>query len=368
MNDSRALLVEDKGSLALRVWRNHHLRFVIFGCVLASLPTLANMGVFKIGTVTTVAQILVYSVAALGLNLLLGYSGLISLGTAGFMGMGAYLAAYVFGDLNLGFWMAILAAVIAPTFIGILVGFVSLRIAGLYLAIATLCVSEILLKTFEQADFITGGMRGKNISYPSIFGFTFNRTSTYILLVVVLVLVMMLTWNLVNGQMGRAMHAMRGSESAAQAMGVNLLKYRLIVFAIATAYAGLAGAMYVFFIRGTYPTTWALTLSLNILAAIVIGGFRSIYGTVLGTFVVWAMSDLFLKNFTSWLSGVLPFNLGFLSNPSNVAYILTGVLIIVVMLFFPNGLIYIISDIRRLIKKLFSRLRTAKRKGGGANG
>jgi branched-chain amino acid transport system permease protein len=185
--------------------------------------------------------------------------------------------------------------VLIPTLIGIIVGLLSLRIAGLYLAIATLCVSEILLKTFEQFEDFTGGMHGISISFPTIFGVTLKRSSAYVMLTVALVLVMMLTYNLTRGQFGRALHACRGSESAAQAMGINLLKYRLTVFALSTAYSGLAGALYVFFIRGTYPTTWTLTLSLNVLAAVVVGGFRSIYGTVIGAFCIWSLSDLVLK-------------------------------------------------------------------------
>lgn len=324
--------------------------YILFGVALIILPYVANSS-----TVTTVAQIVIYSIAALGLNLLLGYSGLISLGTAGFMGLGAYLAAYFFSDLGQSFWIALLAAVMIPTLLGIVVGLISLRIAGLYLAIATLCVSEILLKTFEQFSDITGGMTGKKAAYPVLFGIALKKNGAYVVVVCALVLVMMLTWSLVNGQFGRALHAMRGSEAAAQAMGINLLKYRLTVFAIATAYAGLAGAMYAFFTRGVYPNTWVLAFSLYILASVVIGGVRSIYGTILGGFVVWAMSDLFLKRFTTWLSGQFPM-LSFLSNPTNIAYILTGVLIIVVILFYPNGLAHIVVDLKALFRKTNSAL------------
>ncbi len=335
----------------LSLYHNQYLRFVLFGLLLACLPQLAKMKLIKTGVVTTMAQILIYAIAALGLNLLLGYSGLISLGTAGFMGLGAYVAAYFYGDLQLSFWIALLAAVAIPTLIGTLVGLTSLRISGFYLAIATLCVSEILLKTFQQATDLTGGTSGKNISYPVIFDIAFKRDTMYLLLVVALVLVMMLTWNLVNGQFGRAMHAMRGSEVAAQAMGVSLLKYRLLVFAIATAYAGLSGALYVFFVKGTYPTTWVLNLSLNILAAVVIGGVRSIYGTVLGVFVVWGVSDLFLNN--------IPF---FRQNPQ-ISFIVNGVLIILVVMFYPNGLGKLPSD----LKAGLSRLLGGRKKPGIPN-
>lgn len=332
-----------------KFYKNPYLGFILFGVFLGCLPFLSQLGIIKSSTVTIIAQIVIYSITALGLNLLLGYSGLISLGTAGFMGLGAYVAAYLFSDLGLSFWIAILASIVIPALIGILVGLISLRLAGLYLAIATLCISEILLKTFEHLEEFTGGMRGKNIAFPQIFGISLDKNSTFIILVIALVIVMILTYNLVNGQFGRALHAMRGSEVAAQAMGVNLLKYRLIVFALSTAYAGLSGALYIFFIRAAYPTTFMLTLSLNVLAAVVIGGFRSIYGTVLGAFVVWAMSDLILKSFTAKLVNILPFELAILKNPSNLAYMLTGILIIVVIMFYPNGLIQLLIDIKNWI-------------------
>jgi len=334
---------ENTSPLALRIFRNHHLRFLLFGAVLAMLPVLTGAGLVRVNILTIVASVLIYSIAALGLNLLLGYSGLVSLGTAGFMGLGAYLAAFFTKQLELSFWVSLLAAVAIPTLIGILVGLVSLRIAGIYLAIATLCISEILLKTFEEFEFFSGGMRGMTIRFPQIFGFQMTRETMYWVLVAALVLVMMLTQNLVTGQFGRAMHAMRGSESAAQAMGVHLLKYRLIVFALATAYAGLAGALYLFFIRASYPTTWSLLLSLNLVAAIVIGGLRSIYGTVIGAFVVWAMSDLIIKQ------------LPVIKDMYGVAYIVTGVFIVLIIMFYPNGLRHVSHDVKRLARNLIRR-------------
>ena len=323
-----------KQSPLMKVLKNPYFRFIIFGLLLCSLPLFAKAKIIKNSVITTIGGVWIYSIAALGLNLLLGYSGLISLGTAGFMGLGAYIAAYFTEDLSLSFWVAILVSILIPTLIGILVGFISLRIAGVYLAIATLVVSEILLKTFEQFDDITGGMQGKAANYPIIFGAKLNRETTYILLVVFLILVMMLTYNLVNGQMGRALHAMRGSSVAAQAMGVNLLKYRLIIFSLATAYAGLSGALYVFFIKMSYPTVWNLNFSLYVLAAVVIGGFRSIYGTVAGALIVWAVPDLLLKKLP--VIGDIP----------GLPYIFNGVLIILVILFYPNGLSQIPHDIK----------------------
>lgn len=237
------------------IFKNPHFQYIILGILLCLIPTLAELGIFKTSYITIIGGALIYTIAALGLNILLGYSGLLSLGTAGFMGLAAYTSAYATKELNLPFEVALILAIIVPTIIGILVGLVSLRIEGLYLAIATLCVSEILRKTFEELEFFTNGFSGKQASYPTLLGFLkLDRTSTYYLIVVILVIVILITYNMMNGQLGRALNAMRGSEAAAQAMGVNLLKYRLVAFALSTIFASIAGVLYVHFIKFSYPS------------------------------------------------------------------------------------------------------------------
>jgi branched-chain amino acid transport system permease protein len=313
--------------------------FVIFGLLLALIPSLAQYTTFvRSATIVTIGGTLIFAIAALGLNILLGYSGLISLGTAGFMGLAAYLSAYFTVNMGLPFEVSLILSVLIPTMIGVLVGLISLKIEGMYLAIATLAVSEILRKSFEEFQFITNGFSGKSASFPRLLGMLqLDRAQTYYLIVFILIIVMLLTYNMMNGQVGRAFNAMRGSESAASAMGVYSLKYRLIAFALATIFASLAGILYVHFIRFSYPTTWNLKLSLDFLAMIVIGGLRSIYGTVLGAFIVFAIPDLFLKQ--------IPFF-------NQISYVLNGVLIIVVIMFYPNGLINLGYDVKRWALKL----------------
>lgn len=321
--------------------KNQHFHIILIGALLALVPMLAEMGVFKTSYITLIGGTLIYTIAALGLNILLGFSGLISLGTAGFMGLAAYISAYATMDLKLPFEVALLLAIVIPTILGILVGLVSLKIEGMYLAIATLCVSEILRKTFEEFGDFTNSFSGKKAGYPVLMGFLeLDRKTTYYLIVVVLVIVMLLIYNLINGQLGRALNAMRGSEAAAQAMGVNLLKYRLVAFALATAFASVAGVLYVHFIRYSYPTAWNLKLSLDFLAMIVIGGLRSIYGTLMGAFIVFAVPDLFLKQ--------IPYF-------DQLSYIFNGILIILVIMFYPNGIIYIGHDIKKLFNRLMKR-------------
>ncbi len=323
------------------ILKNPYVQFILFGLVLATLPIMAQTFPFiKSGYIITIGGTLIYAIAALGLNLLLGYSGLISLGTAGFMGLAAYISAYLTVDLGWPFLASMAVAVIIPTIIGILVGLVSLKIEGMYLAIATLAVSEVIRKTFEEFDFFTNGFSGKAAKFPSFFNISLDRATTYYLIVIVMVLVMILMYNMVNGQLGRALNAMRGSEAASQAMGVNLLKYRLIAFAFATAFAALSGVLYVHFVRYSYPSIWSLKLSLDFLAMIVIGGLRSIYGTVLGAFIIFAVPDLFLKQ--------IPYF-------NQLSYMFNGILIILVIMFYPNGIVYLRYDIKKWWKKIFDR-------------
>lgn len=318
--------------------KNPYFQFVVLGILLSTIPLLSTMGVVKISTITTLGGTFIFAIAALGLNVLLGYSGLISLGTAGFMGLAAYMSAYLTMDMNLPFELAILLAIVIPTIIGILIGLVSLKIEGIYLAIATLAVAEVMRKTFEEFNFFTGGFSGKRAGYPTLFGIIeLDRTTTYYFIVFVMILVMILTYNMMNGRLGRALNAMRGSEAASQAMGVNLLNHRLIAFALATIYASVAGVLYVHFVRYSYPSIWSLKLSLDFLAMIIIGGLRSIYGTLLGAFIVFAVPDLFLKQ--------LPYF-------NQMSYVLNGVLIILVIIFYPHGLIYAGHDIKKWYLKL----------------
>ncbi|MDR1513390.1 MAG: branched-chain amino acid ABC transporter permease [Propionibacteriaceae bacterium] len=327
-------------SLIGRIVKNPYLQFVAFGALLCLLPLVGKPLGLKTSTLQTLGFMLIYAVVALGLNLLLGYSGLISLGTAGFMGLGAYLAAYAQDDLGLGFWLAVLLALVIPTLIGLVVGVISLRVRSIYLAIATLCISEILLKTFEQLEWFTKGTSGKQSKYPVILGLETDRASVFIVIVVALVATMALTYSIVHGQMGRALHAMRSSEVAAKAMGVNVLKYKLFAFSVATMYAGLGGALYLFFLRSSYPSTWSLFLSLNLIAMVVVGGLRSIYGTVVGAFVIYAVPELVLKK------------LPVIGDVSGLPYIFSGVLIVVVIMFFPQGLKGVGDMIGRSVARL----------------
>ncbi|MFT9494869.1 branched-chain amino acid ABC transporter permease [Anaerosolibacter sp.] len=315
-------------------------KYILFGILLCLTPVFQSLGLLSSSAVTVLGTVIFYAIVGIGLNVLLGYSGLISLGTAGFMGLGAYISAYLTSDMKFPFILSLVISVTIPLLIGLIIGLVSLRIEGYYLAIATLGIAEIFRQVFVELEVITGGFSGKSASYPKLFNLIrLDRELTFVLMSVILVCVMVLTYNFINSATGRALLTMRGSEAAAQAMGINLLKYKLTAFAVATLYAGLGGVLYVHFIRFAYPATWSLTLSLQILAVIVIGGMRTISGPIVGSFIVFGIPELVLKQ------------LPVIGNIDGLSFIFTGILIIGVVLFYPNGLIYLGNDLKKMLRK-----------------
>ena len=313
--------------------------YIVFGMLLSLTPLLVNMGFLRFAYLTIIAGVIIYAIVALGLNLLMGYAGLVSLGTAAFMGVGAYFTAFFTQDLGMDFLPSLILTVIITSVLGTIVGLISLRVEGFFLAMATLAIAEILRQVFIEFAWFTNSFVGRTAGFPEFFGFTLNRNQTFVLLVVCLVLAMMVTHSFANSYTGRALSAMRGSEAAAAAMGIHIFKYRLIAFAVSTAFAGLGGVLYMHFIRFTFPGTWVFTLSLMLFAVVVIGGVRSVVGTVIGAFVVFGAPDLILAN------------LPVIGDINGMSFVFTGVLIIVVVMYYPAGLVYIWQDIKKLVRK-----------------
>lgn len=328
----------------MKILKDTRIKYIIFGLILCIIPLMQEFKMMKSATVLILGSVLIYAIATLGLDILVGYSGLISLGTSGFMGLAAYTSAYVTTVAGLPFELGVISAIIITVILGAVVGLISLRIQGIYLAIATLCISEILGKTFKEVVWFTNSYSGRKADYPTLFGLIeLDRNTTFVLIVVVLVALMILTYNFKNSRSGRAMNAIRESETAAQAMGINLLKTRMTAFIIATACAAIAGVLYAHFVNFVYTSTWNLSLSLYFMAAVVIGGSRSIPGTVLGAFVVFGLPDLLLKK------------IPVVGEMSGFTLIFTGVLIIIIILIYPNGLIKLPMDIIKSVKKLFKK-------------
>jgi ABC-type branched-chain amino acid transport system, permease component len=323
----------------MRLIRNKYLQYLLVGAVFL-LPVIIH-GV-PTATVTLAASMVYTAIAGLGINVLLGYSGQISLGHAAFMGLSAYMSAYLTKQLELPFLLSMLVAVIAPLLIGLILGAIAVRLEGFYLAIATLGFGEILRQLFIEMDWFTGGFSGASATYPKIFGHALTKNGMYIFMVGLLVALMMLVYNLVHSSTGRAMIAMKSSRTAAMAMGVNVFQYKLISFAISSVFAGLAGVCYVHFFRHVDPTVWTAALSLNLIALVVIGGAATVGGAVVGAVVMHGLPEL-MKGMP--IIGEIP----------GVPLLIVGILMAIMLIFYPRGLIHIPRDIVTFFQKRAAR-------------
>src|SRR5215831_13454168 len=194
---------------------------------------------------------LVAIVGALGLNILLGYTGQISIGQGAFMSVGAYTAANLIVHLGLPFWITIPAGGLMAALIGALVGIPSLRIKGLYLAIATLAAQLIIEWTINHVHWIGGGAQSSiYVNTPSFFGLAFNNEfRRYYLILAFFLPAYFAAQNLVRSRVGRAFIAIRDRDVAAEIIGVNIFKYKLLAFAVSSFYAGVAGALWTYYLR-----------------------------------------------------------------------------------------------------------------------
>ena len=332
--------------------------FVLIGVILVSLQLIAILsgGAWpKSSMLNGFASVMIYAIVGYGFTYLLGYAGLASLGTAGFVGLGAYITAYVLRNMpGVPYIVIILGTLLISLVLGTIVGFISLRIEGIFLAIVTLGLSEVFYQLFSNWLDFTNGPNGASISKYPIFQTFFNmsrkdaQSAFYIFLVFITVGLMMLTYNLGKSSTGRAMLAMKNSSSAAQAMGISLLKYRLLAFLLATAYAGLGGVMFMSYLRYSAPQNYTIMFSLNILAAVLIGGSRNLIGTFLGCFIVFGMTPIFLQDISM-----------FRENPW-IINVTIGAIIIMVVMVYPGGLVQLANNVKSFFKTTIADRRLYK--------
>jgi branched-chain amino acid transport system permease protein len=320
-----------------RIVRHPFFGFIVFGICMIFIQILQRLGLVNYSFAKALGQTAIYGIAALGFSFLLGYAGLASLGTAGFAGLGSYITGILLNTYTqLPFFVILIVVLIVSILLGASVGFISLRIEGIFLAIVTLGLAEVLGQVFLNAD-ITGGPNGLRTGYirllPNLLNLRTNISILYCIVTVILVLLMLLTSNLIASPTGRAMLAMKNSTSAAQAMGISLLKYRLLAFILATAYAGIAGALHMIYGQYTDPVQWTIMFSLNILAACLVGGSKSIWGVLIGTLIIFGLTPLFFQDIT------------FLRNNSWVMSVISGILIIIVVMFFKGGIIQLFGNL-----------------------
>jgi len=234
-----------------------------------------------------VSMVFIYGLCGLSLMVLAGYTGLVSLGHAAFLGIGAYAHVYFVQDLGLPWVVAVALAAALSGASGVLVGLPALRMTGVYLTIATLAFALIIQEAFSRWERVTHGLKGRPVDKPVIFGVSFaSDTAFYFLCLAILITGLWLTANILRAPTGRAWVAIRDSEIAAQSMGVHLARYKTMAFAYSAALMGAAGALFAHKIGFLAPDIFSVLLSIQFLLMVVVGGLGSLHGALYGAVFV----------------------------------------------------------------------------------
>jgi len=274
-------------------------------------------------------------IGAAGLNILTGFTGLISLGHGAFIGVGAYAAAYIFNNTDLNFLIVIPLAGLVTAAVGMFFGIPSLRLKGLYLSIATLAAQFILQFVFVRAEFITGGVSGAFVDFPSIFGINIDSDFSFYFVGLIFTIIMLLAAkNLIRTKTGRIFLSIRDNYIAAEAMGVNVFKYKLISFGISSFYAGVAGSLWLFYLTIITPEHFTIGVSIQYLSMVIIGGLGSLLGSIFGAVFITLLPE-FLRFVADNLSQIYPAVTNAFAAIREGAF---GIVIILFLLLEPEGL------------------------------
>jgi branched-chain amino acid transport system permease protein len=232
-------------------------------------------------------------IAVVGLQITTGYAGLINLGQSAFMGMGAFVCGSLAVNFNLTFWITIPAGGLGGAILGAIFGIPALRIKGFYLAMTTIAAQVIFpLIIMHMPDSWFGGAIGLNMDPAQLGGITFDSdTSLYYLIIITAVIMIFLAFNLVRGRTGRAFVAIRDNDIAAEIMGVNLLFYKTLAFAIGAMYAGVAGGLWAYYLRFVGADQFTLYFSVWYMGMLIVGGLGNILGAILGVIFIRALLE-----------------------------------------------------------------------------
>ena len=302
--------------------RNSFILMAVAAVLLLVLPRI--LGIFLINVVDQVGT---FVLMALGLNIVVGFAGLLDLGYVAFFAVGAYVTALLTStsDLGLGmnFWIAMPIGVTAAVLFGVFLGIPVLRLRGDYLAIVTLGFGEII-RVLVRSDLlkpVIGGAQGiLEVGRPAIGSFEFVTPQHYYYLILAgCIVALYIAWRLRDGRAGRQWMAMREDEDVAEAVGIHLVGTKLLAFAIGAGFAGLAGAIFGSRVGSVFPNSFELLISINVLAIIIVGGVGSLPGVILGAFVLVGLPEL-LREFVEF------------------RLLIYGILLIVMMLVKPEGL------------------------------
>jgi branched-chain amino acid transport system permease protein len=274
--------------------------------------------------------ILIYGIVALGLMLLAGFTGLVSIGHAAFLGVGAYTEA-VLASRGWPFPLSIAFAALLSAAVGVVVGLPALRVKGIYLSIATLSFGFIVEEAMARWESVTGGNTGIQVAQVRLFGFVLDSSEKfYFLCLAMTIAITFGVLNLLRSPTGRAFVAIRDSEISAQSMGIHLARFKTTSFAISAALAGVAGGLYAHKIRFISPEQFTFIQSIELLMIVVIGGLGSIQGAFFG-----AVFFISLPQVIAWGKDYLPASIG---GATGLQPTIFGIILVAFILFEPMGL------------------------------
>jgi len=311
------------------IWSKCWMGLFIVGLLL--LPYMTDTYIVYMVNLSCIAV-----VAAVGLNILTGFTGQISLGHAAFLAIGAYTAAILGEGLGMPFWITLPAGGLVSAFAGILVGIPCLRLKGLYLAMATMSFGVMVEYVLITWKGLTGGERGMYMPEVNISGFVLDTDEkVFYFLVGITALMVIAAKNIVRTRVGRAFIAVRDRDIAAEVMGVDLTGYKVTAFALSSFYAGVAGGMYAYVMGHIHPEHFTLLSSVEYMAMIIIGGLGSILGSIFGAIFIVVVPEV-IKLMAQGVETLIPAMQGRYDEEWNIAVF--GLLIMLFLIFEPGGL------------------------------
>jgi len=243
--------------------------------------------------ITLLIMIGIYALATLGLNITMGYAGQVNLGQAAFLGIGAFTSAILTTRYGVSFWLALPIAGVIALSIGILIGMVSIRLKQDFLAITTIGFNFIVVAIFLYYDFFGGSYGIINIPRPTIFGHIIKGVWYMLLVWIVLILAMYFNYWMGKSWLGRALRALKEDEDAAESMGIDVKKYKIIAFSLGAFFAGLAGSLLAHFKTYIVWSDFEFSVSVMLLTMCILGGMESIYGPLVGASIVIFLPEIF---------------------------------------------------------------------------
>ncbi|PKN44212.1 MAG: branched-chain amino acid ABC transporter permease [Deltaproteobacteria bacterium HGW-Deltaproteobacteria-17] len=293
----------------------------------------------------------IYTIVAVGLNLLIGYAGQVSLGHAAFFGIGAYTTAILTTRAGWPPWVGIPAAMLIAGAIGLVLGSIVLRLKGHYLAMATLALGIIVFVLFRELHWLTLGTDGINYIPPlSLPGLKItSRAGQYYFIWTIALLVLLFCSNVIDSRVGRALRALHHSEVAAAAMGVDVALYKVRVFTLSAILAGLAGALFAHIQTFINPSAFYIDLSIMLVTMVVVGGMSSIWGAVAGAATITFIRPI-VGALPRWFEDVPDW----VKNYSNYEALVFGLILVLTMVFMPSGITRSVTDLLKQRRSPFN--------------